>query len=158
MHLSQLHTTMVEVLGATRVVATAAPEETVPSSRGHLLVVEDNQLNQMVAEGILEHLGYTAATSPTTAARPCGHALAAGTTPSSWTARCRRWTATRPPPSCAAARAAVRRTPVIAMTAGVSLEEQSRCSRVGMDGFVPKPISPDSLDAALGGYIPAARA
>ena len=37
-------------------------------------------------------------------------------------------------------------------------EEQARCSRVGMDGFVPKPISPDSLDAALGGYMPAARA
>ena len=35
-HLSQLHTTMVEVLGATRgSVAPAAPEETVTSSRGH---------------------------------------------------------------------------------------------------------------------------
>ena len=44
------------------------------------------------------------------------------------------------------------------MTAGVSPEEQARCSRVGMDGFVPKPISPESLDAALSGYAPAARA
>ena len=156
-HLSQLHTTMVEVLGATRVVAPAAPDETVTSSRGHLLVVEDNQLNQMVAVGILEHLGYTCDVADNgrealraIARRRYDAVLMDCQMPEmdgyQATAELRRREGT------------VRHTPVIAMTAGVSLEEQSRCSRVGMDGFVPKPISPDSLDAALGGYIPAARA
>ncbi len=36
----------------------SAPEE--PALRGHVLVVEDSSINQMVAVGILEHLGFTA--------------------------------------------------------------------------------------------------
>jgi CheY-like chemotaxis protein len=47
------------------------------------------------------------------------------------------------------AEAGGRRLPVIAMTAGVTLEEQERCRAAGMDDFVAKPVSPDALDGAL---------
>ena len=111
----------------------------------------------MVAVGILEHLGYTCDVADN--GREALRALARRRYDAvlmdcqmpemdgyQATAELRRREGT------------VRHTPVIAMTAGVSPEEQARCSRVGMDGFVPKPISPDSLDAALSGYVPAARA
>ncbi len=158
MHLSQLHTTLVEVLGAVRASLPAAVPEVAPtSSRGHLLVVEDNPLNQLVAVGILEHLGYTCDVADN--GREALRAIAR-----------RRFDAVlmdcqMPEMDGFQATAELRRregnvrhTPVIAMTAGVSAEEQARCFRVGMDDFVAKPISPDSLDGALGHFLPAARA
>lgn len=42
-----------------------------------------------------------------------------------------------------------RRTPVIAMTAGVLAEDQERCRAAGMDDFVAKPIEIDVLEQAL---------
>jgi CheY-like chemotaxis protein/HPt (histidine-containing phosphotransfer) domain-containing protein len=42
-----------------------------------------------------------------------------------------------------------RRTPVIAMTAGVLTEDRQRCLDAGMDDFVAKPIDVDALDRAL---------
>jgi signal transduction histidine kinase/DNA-binding response OmpR family regulator len=156
-HLSQLHTTLVEVLGATRVRREAEPTPAIPSSRGHVLVVEDNPLNQMVAVGILEHLGFTCDVADN--GREALRALVR-----------RRYDAVlmdcqmpemdgyQATAELRRREGAVRHTPVIAMTAGVAPEEQARCTRVGMDGFVAKPISPDVLDAALGGFMPAAQA
>ena len=48
-----------------------------------------------------------------------------------------------------------RHTPVIAMTAGVTPEEKARCRAAGMDDFVAKPVSPDTLDGALARCLPA---
>jgi two-component system sensor histidine kinase/response regulator len=156
-HLSQLHTTMVEVLGATRASAPAEVLAAPTASRGHLLVVEDNPLNQLVAVGILEHLGYTCvvADNGREALR-----LLARTRFDAVLMDCQMpemdgFQATM---ELRRREGSVRRTPVIAMTAGVSAEEQARCFRVGMDDFVAKPISPDTLDGALSIFLPAARA
>jgi CheY-like chemotaxis protein/HPt (histidine-containing phosphotransfer) domain-containing protein len=46
------------------------------------------------------------------------------------------------------------RTGLIAVTADARQGEDTRCFAVGMDGFLPKPISVDSLARALGRWIP----
>jgi signal transduction histidine kinase/DNA-binding response OmpR family regulator len=156
-HLSQLHSTLVEVLSTTRAHAPAEPEEASTPTRGHLLVVEDNPLNQLVAVGILEHLGYTCDVADN--GRAALRALAR-----------RRFDAVLMDcqmPEMDGYQATIElrrregnvtRTPVIAMSAGVSSEEKQRCFRVGMDDFVAKPVTPDDLDAALSVCLPAPQA
>ena len=47
-----------------------------------------------------------------------------------------------------------RRTPVIAVTAGVTDDERRACLAAGMDDYVPKPIDPGALETALGRWLP----
>ena len=66
-----------------------------------ILLVEDNKMNQLVGSKVLEKLGYGF-----DIANHGGEAVERrrrrhATTRSSWTARCPRWTATRPPPRSA---------------------------------------------------------
>jgi CheY-like chemotaxis protein len=42
-----------------------------------------------------------------------------------------------------------RRTPIIALTAGILKEERDRCYASGMDDFLSKPISPKDLRTTL---------
>jgi CheY-like chemotaxis protein len=46
--------------------------------------------------------------------------------------------------------------PVVAMTANVQREDQSRCLEAGMNDFITKPILPDAMRAMLEMWIPAA--
>jgi len=48
---------------------------------------------------------------------------------------------------------AVRRTPIIALTAGVMSEDRERCLRAGMDGYLSKPLRAEQLREALGKYL-----
>ncbi len=47
--------------------------------------------------------------------------------------------------------------PVIALTAGVTKEERSRCTVSGMNGFIAKPINPEKLLATLVQWLKPAR-
>ncbi len=47
-----------------------------------------------------------------------------------------------------------RRTPIIALTAGVLQEERERCYASGMDDFLSKPLSPKELENALERWLP----
>ncbi|MBW3619698.1 MAG: response regulator [Actinobacteria bacterium] len=47
-----------------------------------------------------------------------------------------------------------RHTAVIAMTAGVTLEDRDRCIEAGMDDFVAKPVRPEAVGAALSRWLP----
>jgi signal transduction histidine kinase/DNA-binding response OmpR family regulator len=159
LHLSHLHELLAEVAGAVRAGAAQEPETSAPvPGRGHVLVVEDNPLNQLVAVGLLEHLGYTCEVAEN--GRLALAALDRGTFDAvlmdcqmpemdgfQATEEIRR-------------REQVRghRTPVIAMTAGVTPDERARCAGVGMDDFVAKPVSAETIDAALTRWLPTSAA
>lgn len=120
---------------------------------GRVLVVEDNDVNQVVAEGMLRALGYDTdvvadggAALEALAAHPYTAVLMDCHMPGmdgfQATAELRR------------REGAGRRTPVIAMTAAVLAEDQQRCATAGMDDFVPKPVDPAVLGRALGRWAP----
>jgi CheY-like chemotaxis protein len=48
------------------------------------------------------------------------------------------------------------RTPIVALSAGATVEEQQQCFDAGMDGFLAKPIMPAELSATLHRWLVAA--
>ncbi|HEX6148463.1 PAS domain-containing protein [Nocardioides sp.] len=105
-----------------------------------ILVVEDNQVNQMVAVGLLESSGYAADVAEdgleAVAALAGDHGYAAVLMDCRMP-RMDGFTATR------AIRAQERpggRVPIIAMTASALEGERERCLEAGMDDFLTKPV------------------
>lgn len=127
------------------------------AGRGRILVVEDNAINQMVAEGVLRRLGFTVQIADNGAAG----VAAVADTPEGFDAilmDCQMpvmdgFDATR------AVRAIQRggaRTPIIAMTAAAVAEERERCLDAGMDDFLSKPVDVRLLAEMLDRWAPAA--
>ena len=133
---------------ATRPTAVAPGPAREGQQRRHLLVVEDNQVNQLVALGILETLGYSADTADDGV-----EAL------ERWRDGCYDavlMDVQMPRMDGYAATRAIRglepegsRTPVLAMTAAAVEGEREKCLAAGMDDFLTKPVDPDVLDAML---------
>ena len=149
--LSRLHSTLRDIVGTRHEPLEVRVPET-PVGRGRILVVEDGEINQLVAVGILEHLGYTAEVADDGLA-----ALAAmGRT---------RFDAVlmdvqMPGMDGYEATAEVRRlegdvhhTPIIAMTASATTEDRDRCLAAGMDDYLSKPINPSALETVLGRWV-----
>jgi PAS domain S-box-containing protein len=119
-----------------------------PAGGAKLLLVEDNDLNRLVAVEILTRLGYSidiatdgsqavsmAQTSQYQAIlMDCQMPTMDGYTA---TATIRQW------------ESGGQRTPIIALTASVYAEDQERCRAAGMDDFLPKPLDLDRLAATL---------
>ncbi|HEV7207456.1 MAG TPA: response regulator, partial [Mycobacteriales bacterium] len=117
-----------------------------------VLVVEDNPINQLVALGILDQLGY-----PADVAGNGLEALAAleNTTYAAILMDCQMpemdgYTATTE----IRRRDDARHLPIIAMTAGAIDGDRERCLAAGMDDYVSKPFTPDQLKAALIRWLP----
>ena len=123
--------------------------------RARILLVEDNHVNQMVAIGILETLGFRA-----DAVADGAEALDAlerlpydvvlmdvqmpGMDGFEATRRVR-------------ARDSIvlnRDVPIIAMTANAMQGDRARCLEAGMNDYVSKPVSPEELSAALERWLP----
>ena len=148
--LSQLHTALQNVQSQARKDRgdPKAASAMAGGNRGHLLVVEDNATNQLVAVGILASLGFTAEVA--------GNGLEA------LQALDRRafeavlmdchmpvmdgYTATR---QIRQDEGQARHTPIIAMTAGAVLGDRELCLEAGMDDYVSKPVTPESIDSVL---------
>ena len=119
---------------------------------GRVLVAEDNPVNQMVALGMLTQLGYSAE-------------VVSNGDQALWALRHERFDAVlmdchMPEMDGFAAtrelrlrEATGRRTPVIAMTAGVLDEDRDRCLAAGMDDFVGKPVDVDLLRVTLEKWV-----
>ncbi|GGN05953.1 PAS domain S-box-containing protein [Actinoplanes campanulatus] len=126
-----------------------------PPGRGHLLLVEDNEINRTVALGILANLGYTADVAVNgreaverALSRDYQAVFMDCLMPEmdgyQATAEIRR----REPPG--------RHVPIIALTASALAEDRARCLAAGMDEHLPKPLIPADVARVLEHWSPAA--
>jgi two-component system sensor histidine kinase/response regulator len=118
--------------------------ETSLESRGRILVVDDNPVNQRVAVRMLEKMGHDVAVADNGAIAleriandrydavlmDCQMPVMDG------------FEATR---AIRIQEGADRHTPVIAMTAGAMMGDESKCLDAGMDAYLSKPIKADGL-------------
>jgi CheY-like chemotaxis protein/HPt (histidine-containing phosphotransfer) domain-containing protein len=113
-----------------------------------VLVVEDNPVNQLVAVGLLEALGYATETADDGAAAL--EVLSKGdfdlVLMDVQMPRMDGYAATR---AIRAAEPPGTHLPVVAMTAAAVEGERDRCLAAGMDDFLTKPVDPAALTAAL---------
>jgi hypothetical protein len=129
----------------------SAPRVTAVSDErtgGHVLVVEDNEVNQLVAVGMLRVLGYScevAADGAAAAARAAGGRFDAVLMDLQMP-RLDGYAATR---LIRQAESPGVRVPIIALTASATAGEQERCRAAGMTGFLLKPVGVDELGRVL---------
>ena len=126
----------------------------VRTDRRRILVVEDNPVNQMVATGMLESLGYDVDLAEdgvecTERFDPDRHdaVLMDVQMPRMDGYAATRWVREH--------HAGGRRTPILAMTAAAIEGERQRCLDAGMDDFLTKPVDLNHLGSALGRWLPA---
>lgn len=123
-----------------------------PPSR-HVLLAEDNLINQRVAVAMLRHLGFDVdivadgAKAVKAAMRTSYQAILMdcqipGLDGYQATAEIRRLQGTST------------RTPIIAVTGSASMADEQRCLAAGMDDFLAKPLRLKSLGAALERWAP----
>lgn len=122
--------------------------EAVPLGRASVLLVEDNHLNQMVADGMLRLLGYTShCVSDGLQALVELHTyrypivLMDVQMPELDGYQATRRIRTELP--------AERQPYIIALTANAMSGDADRCLAAGMDDYVAKPLTKDALRAAL---------
>jgi len=124
------------------------PHRVEPGSKGHILLVEDNPVNERVATRMLERLGYRVdvaengiealATSARTAfdliLMDCQMPEMDGFE----TSRALR-----------EREGGDKHTPIVAMTANAMQGDRDRCLRAGMDDYIAKPVLMSDLEAVL---------
>ncbi|MFJ5954478.1 response regulator [Paenarthrobacter sp. NPDC092416] len=131
----------------------STPETLLPRQLGRLLVAEDNEVNQLVARGMANRLGYEVdivddgaqAVAATLSGRyvavlmDCHMPVMDG------------FEATR---TIRTRDASIGRIPIIAMTAGALNEDRERCLAAGMDDYISKPVDMDKLGSVLARWVP----
>ena len=130
----------------------------VPGALGRVLVVEDNAVNQMVAVGILESLGYAASVAENGVVGVATFVA----DPDAFDAilmDCQMpqmdgYEATK---AIRSQEAPGRRVPIVAMTAAAIAGERERCLLAGMDDFLTKPVDVGLLRSTLSRWVVAGR-
>ena len=154
--LSQLHEALARTLAPSvekASIETPTSPAITPGSRGRLLIVEDNAINQAVARAMAVKLGYSSdvASNGNEALAASGRrhydaVLMDVHMPEmdgyEATAEIRRRETGRP------------RVPIIAMTAGALVEDRKRCLDAGMDDYVVKPVRTSELERVLTRWVP----
>ena len=149
---SELRGALMAMLGGTA----AAPAPRTASTPGldvRVLVVEDNRVNQLVATGILEHLGCTvdlAVDGVGAVERLTGQHEYAVVLMDCRMPRMDGFDATR---RVREQEPVGRRVPIIAMTASALEGERERCLASGMDDYLTKPIDAAELERVLREWV-----
>lgn len=133
--------------------APARPPRPDRPSRGRILVVEDNEVNQLVACEMVAKLGYQAEVAAD------GAEAVTATASRSYAAvlmDCHMpvmdgFEATR---TIRARGNRFKSLPIIAMTAGAQDEDRERCLSAGMDDYLSKPVDLAALEEALERWVP----
>jgi two-component system sensor histidine kinase/response regulator len=149
--MSRLRNTLADAVGAR-----GGPPAAVPSAKpalGRVLVVDDGEVNQIVAAGILRNLGYEAdvvGNGTDALAAVAGHPYDAVL----MDVRMPGMDGFRTTAEIRQREHGSRRTPIIALTAGASEGERDSCLAAGMDDYLTKPMSRASLATALEQWVP----
>lgn len=134
-----------------RLKAAARPPDALDAIRGaRVLVVDDNEINQLVAGAILEEVGVDVARADDgqQALDELAHASFDLVLMDVQMPTMDGLAATR------ALRARGSRTPVVALTASAGERDRQRCLEAGMDDVLTKPIEPEQLWQALLRWVP----
>jgi PAS domain S-box-containing protein len=156
---ADLHDCLVDVIfgrprGAPRALVTRhSIREDRPRREARVLVAEDNEVNQKVAVRILEKLGYRVdvVTTGREAVEACAGKAYAAVLMDNQMPEMDGFVATA---KIREQEGEGRRTPIIAMTASAMKGDRERCLRAGMDDYVSKPVSPESVDEVLRRWVP----
>ncbi len=152
--MSRLRATL-ETVAAERAepVSIVASAPTLPPARGRLLLVEDGEINQMVAVGLLSHLGWSVEVATD------GFAGVKAATAEQFDAilmdvQMPGMDGYEATGRIRALEGDTRRTPIIAMTAGATDGERARCIAAGMDDFLSKPVQKQDIADMLDQWVP----
>ena len=139
-------------------------QETPAESRGHVLLAEDNEINQIVAQTMLKQLGYTyelvsdgIAAVVTVANQSYDLVLMDCQMPGmdgyEATRRIRAQEASRKP--LTEDSKSPHFIPIIALTANAIKGDREKCLAAGMNDYLTKPFHQDQLSAVLSRWLPA---
>jgi PAS domain S-box-containing protein len=125
----------------------ALPDRSTGPSKGRILVVEDNAVNQLVASGLLTALGYSSrvAADGLAAIEAVHHGSFDAVLMDVQMPRMDGYMATRHIRDTETGP----RLPIIAMTAAAVEGERERCLAAGMDDYLTKPVDPAALAETL---------
>jgi len=156
---ADLYDCLVEVLDearagrAAQLVTRHSLREQRPPVAAHVLVAEDNEVNQKVAARILEKLGYSVelAENGKEALAACARrrydaVLMDGQMPGMDGYEATRRIRERETRGG-------RRVPIIAMTASAMKGDKEKCLEAGMDDYITKPVTPEKLEAVLKTWV-----